>query len=201
MRVYVRWNDQQQARFAGLLERMEARGDNLRPALDDIAEDFRALSDEAFRTRGASLGARWRPLDPAYLAQRRRQGRGTTILELQGSPPSGRGGDPGRLRRSLTRKGDRWHVERVGFDGLLIGTKVGIAAAHQRGATVTVPARTVVVRSGPRKGAQVRRPGRTVRIPVRRFVKVTAQTRGRWLDMIADHVTGADDAPTFGGLL
>ena len=161
--VTVEGADDVKRRFNGMLQRAE----RTRPLFEQISDDFRAQSDQVWRTQGAATGRRWKRLNPDYLKRKIRKGLGSGILENT----SKRGGI---LRRSLTRARAKGSMQRVTRDSVELGTRIGIARIHQQGGTVPLK---------PPHG-HVRR----VRIPARPFVVVTDETRQRWSGLVADHL-------------
>lgn len=114
------------ARIGGLAERAH----DFSPALAIVADLLSKQTDQAFDTRGASLGAAWIPLAAATLqARARRWGyygrvspRGATTIPLDWS---------GRLRLGF-QPGSPEHVRRITPTSLTWGTRVPYAAPQQR---------------------------------------------------------------------
>ncbi len=101
------------------LEGMVHRGENLRPALSDIADDFLDLQGEQFRSEGGRSMV-WKPLRPSTIRQR---GSAHPILD-----------DSDALRNSLTRQGAAGQIRQLtGPTSLIVGTDVQYAGFHQTG--------------------------------------------------------------------
>jgi hypothetical protein len=99
-----------------VLNQVADRVDNLEPALLDAADTFRSREQQVFAT---AAGGSWDPLDPSTV---KRKGSSRVLV------------DDGGLLRSLTVRGDRYHVERVTPDELLVGTRNPVAHLHRDGA-------------------------------------------------------------------
>jgi phage gpG-like protein len=92
---------------------------NLKPAYQQIADNFRELEDLTFRQQ---VRARpWVPLSPAYAAWKQKHHPGKPILVLTGD-----------LRKSLVSKGSE-HIEKIGRRNMEIGTSNKTAVWHQFG--------------------------------------------------------------------
>jgi hypothetical protein len=102
----------------GLLQRLEANAVDLRPVLDDIADDFYQVERNLFRSRG---GGKWRRLKPNTVRRKLTLGNARR--------PMVRTGD---LEASLTRRGARGNVHEVDMDSLRVGTSLKQAVFHQR---------------------------------------------------------------------
>lgn len=96
---------------------------DLRPAWQEIIEDF-AKSEETLFQRQGNVGGlgRWAPLNPDYAARKRAQGFGSKILVRTG-----------RLKRSLTNPHHGEFISKVRPLSLTMGTRVPYAKYHQRG--------------------------------------------------------------------
>ena len=131
---------------------------DLRPAWEEIADDFLDIEEDVFATQGASLGRRWKP-NVGWWADYKRKHYG---------PDSGVLVQTGRLKKSLTSEGAPWALRDVRPAQLRMGTTLGIAAIHQKGGTLT-------------------KRGRQVRIPARPFVRARQQAR-HWTLFVDDYV-------------
>lgn len=83
---------------AELIELAE-RVDDPAPAFRVIADDFRKEQAANFSRGGRP---KWKPLSPAYAAQKARQGKDAAIGQYTGG-----------LRSSLTNENDPYHIERI----------------------------------------------------------------------------------------
>jgi len=110
------------------LLRVGEHGDDVAPALRQIADYWRDLAREQFATEGASGSGGWPPLAPATVQRKRGSAdprvrrNAETILVATGA-----------LREGLTDAGDEQHVERVTRDELEFGTLVDYVGYHQHG--------------------------------------------------------------------
>lgn len=145
-------------RARGLLSEIADRGGDWRGVLQEVLLDFHRVEQRVFQQEREPGGRPWERLDRRYLEKRREEGLGTDMLAYEGS----RGG---RLRRSLTQPGAPYAYQRIDADQLRVGTRLGIAAIHQKGGRLA--------------GS---------RIPARPFVGVTIETRRRWAGILADHL-------------
>lgn len=89
------------------LEGFDDRADNMRPAFEAVAEDFRDLERARFRT-----AAGWAPVSPEWAARKATEGRPRRPLTYTG-----------QLAESFTQRRDRYHVEQVGRDELVVKSK------------------------------------------------------------------------------
>lgn len=89
---------------------------SLRPALLDVAEEFRTREEREFDTAGEG---RWHPVKLS--TARRKRDRRVLV-------------DTGRLLESLTVRGSRYNVETVTDDAVVMGTSNPVAQLHKRGA-------------------------------------------------------------------
>lgn len=123
-------------RALGDLRAMQERGEDVRPALREAADDFRVVMGEQFSTAGALSGG-WVGLSPGYQARKQRDRPGRRI-----------GVYTGVMERSLTTGGGG-HQQRVTKSRLEVGSS---ATARGRARHVHLfdrgrgnqPARTVV---------------------------------------------------------
>lgn len=130
------------------------RANDLRPLFDTVADNFHERQRQVFTSRGGSQGTPWAPLKPKYLAWRQRTGRGTSLLRFTNA----RGG---MLYASLTQRNGPQQVRQVRSDELRVGTRAGIAEAHQKG-----------------RGS----------LPARPLVNITEATRKHWSDLLVSHL-------------
>jgi phage gpG-like protein len=115
------------------LSGVEGRVSDLRPAMEEISEDFYRHEERAFGTEGSILrSGKWAPLSPRYAAWKARHYPGRTILVRTG-----------KLKASLTQPGAEGAIREVTEDGLEIGTSISYARYHQWG-TGRMPARLVI---------------------------------------------------------
>lgn len=90
-----------------------------RPALQEIADDFREMIAAQFASEGRAGGTPWAPLAPSTL---RRRGSASPILF-----------DSGALFRSLHDAGAPGHIEQIEDQALVLGTNLPYALFHQTG--------------------------------------------------------------------
>jgi phage gpG-like protein len=100
---------------------------DVRPAWEDMANEFIRIEREQFVSSGGRSGG-WRPLSPAYAASKPA---GRPIMVLSGD-----------LRRSLTQQGGQ-NIREIRPEEMRLGTRVPYAIFHQQG-TRRMPARRVV---------------------------------------------------------
>jgi len=121
-----------------------------RPALQAIADDFRALLARQFATEGRAEGTPWPPRLSAH-----RRGTGVSPLSTRQMRVPRIGGEgaslllvrTGALRDSLIEADAPDHVEEFDATSLTFGTRVPYALFHQFG-TRRLPARPLIVLSG-----------------------------------------------------
>ena len=104
------------------------RGEDPRPALRVIADDWADREREHFESRG---GGRWQPNAPSTIARKRREGLDVRVLHAKGV-----------LMASLTEPRKRFTVRRVRPNMLVFGTSAGVAKLHHKG----VPSRKIPAR-------------------------------------------------------
>lgn len=94
------------------LDGMTARTQDVSPAWDRVADDFRQIEREMF-ARGGRRGANaaWKTSTSEWVRRKRDEGRSLRVLVFSGI-----------LEKSLTRKGSRYSRERITRDSLTIGT-------------------------------------------------------------------------------
>lgn len=127
MKVTLDLDQRSLARLREVLESRELRAKHLAPALDAVADDFLLVQ----RRRFASASAIWAPLSPEWAVQKAKQGRSTAPLV------------GGELERSLTRRGARFAVRRIGSNSVTLGTSDPVAGLHH-GGTKRMPKRPPV---------------------------------------------------------
>ena len=105
------------------------RAHDLRPAWEDIRDDFLRNEMEQFESEGRHASGGWAELSPIYAAWKNAHLPGMPILQLSG-----------RLMDSLTDKRHADFVFEAKRKSLRMGTKVPYARFHQEG-TRTMPDR------------------------------------------------------------
>lgn len=110
------------ARLAGNEERARGWVELLSGQLHEF---LLARSREAFASAGASEGAAWAPLEPAYARYKKARGGGAEILRWYGARE--------RLYPSLTIAAHPDHLFRVSAEGLVFGSRVPHAARLETG--------------------------------------------------------------------
>lgn len=155
------------------LHALITRGSDLRPALEQIADDFLDMERRQFASRGAAGATPWAPLSAEWEA--RKQGGGILV------------GDTGRLARSLTQeraRGGRRRIEvRPGrTSGLEVGSTHPLAHLHQGGT------KERFVRSW--RGAPLAAPRSAGKLPARPVVAVTPRDEQRWRGILAAYLFG-----------
>jgi phage gpG-like protein len=110
-------------------KRVEQKFRSLRRNITDFSVGFRVIAHrfhqverELFATEGASGGAPWAPLSPAYATWKRKHYPGRTILHLFGP-----------LRKSLTQHPSTGSIEDVSPTQLRMGTRIPYGIRHQKG--------------------------------------------------------------------
>lgn len=144
------------------VERISRRADNLRDALEMVADDWADMVDREFDSAGSSSGAKWRRNAPVWAAEKKRTGRGEKVLQLEG-------GMGGRLRESLAGRGS-WGTRNVSDDRVVVGTRLGIANTLRRG------------------GSNRTTSGQLVTMDARPFGRVRRADRERWMSMVREHL-------------
>lgn len=148
-----------------MLAAMRARGENPRPVLERIADDFLDVERDVFTSRGASAGAPWAPGArggvPSLTGRRERMERSLTVQGARGS------------RRRITVAAGR-------TSSVLMGSTHPLAHIHQ-GGTGPRYARTY-------KGQALAKPRFTGSLPPRKVVHVGDRAQQRWRGFVADYV-------------
>lgn len=103
----------------------------LKTPLERAALFMLRRTDLRFRAQTGPDGQAWKPLAPATIRRRRKKGIGAKILQ-----------DTGRLRMSVSPKRGEGSILRHVPYGVLVGTNLKYANAHQFGHTYEVEART-----------------------------------------------------------
>lgn len=103
-----------------LLRFRDAAAD-MKPALEEIADDFLDIEERQFSSEGRYGSGGWAPLAPSTLAGKVRRGYDTRILH-----------ERLRLRRSLTTR-NQDHIRKITSDSMFVGTSVPYAIYHQHG--------------------------------------------------------------------
>jgi hypothetical protein len=124
--VKVRLTGQGLQTALSMLQGREDRAEQLRPAFEAVAVDFRNLEKRRF-----SGQAGWAPLSPEY-AKRKAAG-GRPARPLAG----------GALERSLTVQRSRFSVRRINRASMFVGTRNPVANLHNSG-TKRMPKRPLV---------------------------------------------------------
>ncbi|WP_336250947.1 phage virion morphogenesis protein [Stomatohabitans albus] len=136
---------------------------NPEPALKDIQDAILEANKEAFDTQGASTGSPWQPLSAKWLKARKKQGKGTRILEYDSS----RGGF---LRKSLTHKTGYGAIRDIKGSSVTVGSSLVTAAHAQFGRPI--------LRAGKRP----------VKVPVRPVTVLTAKLQAEFTSIIGKHL-------------
>ncbi len=110
-----------------------------RPALQAIADDFRALIARQFSTEGRAEGTPWPARVGAGLAPPSKRAKQASPLLVR----------TGALRDSLLGPSAPGHVEELEAQSLTLGSRLPYALFHQLG-TRRMPARPLIVLSGER---------------------------------------------------
>lgn len=113
------------------LMRWADAADDMSPAFEQIAGDFRVMSRKQFDSEGAYASGGWAALKPATV--RARGGLAHPILRSPGGGPRGGGRAGGDLRRSLTTKGAKGSLTEFTRDSITLGTSIPYAKYHQHG--------------------------------------------------------------------
>jgi phage gpG-like protein len=139
--------------------------DNMRPAYDEIADDFLRIEREQFATQGArGPGGAWVPLKPSTLRNKARKGQPSTILVATDA-----------LRKSLTQRGARGSVRTIRKDTVTLGTRIseGFVSTRASGRGTAVGFNyPQALQHGTRK------------MPARRVVDITEEDRRRWVKIM-----------------
>lgn len=100
---------------------MSDRVVDMRPVWPRVADWLAAQHKTAFRTGARNMPRPWRPLSPSTLETKRALGYPSDILIRNGA-----------LMRSVTKRGDRHHVERMTPTELEFGTRAPVAGFTRR---------------------------------------------------------------------
>ena len=118
---------------------ISSRASDVAPAWPEVAEMIAVEVTKQFESKGAYMGTPWVPLQPATIAQKRREGSGGSMLV-----------QTGRLRRLMT--GKRLPVLRISGNEMSVGTVDRIArfqhsGTHRNGKRA-IPPRTLIKVTG-----------------------------------------------------
>lgn len=127
---------------------------DMRPAGARFMEYMRSVERSQFDSEGRTGSGGWAPLKPRTAAQKAARGLDPRILRAHDE-----------LRKSLTNKGHRNHIERITNDEFFYGTRDPKAKFHQGG---------------------------TRRMPVRRVVDLSERNRRKIVKIIQAHLMGRD---------
>jgi len=136
------------------------RVEDFSPAFERIAEHFRAHLVQVFESEGgATRRGRWADLSPGYARWKAKHYPGRSVLIRED-----------KLRKAMTQEGAPGNVEEIGPTTLVMGgfrrTANGrwdVATTHQKG----------------------RRDGS---LPARPIIDLPEQVKGRWMQILRDHV-------------
>jgi len=101
-----------------------------RPVFREYHKDFLSMMRAQFISQGGLVGG-WQPLSPTYAARKERERPGRRIMVYDGD-----------LEAALSDPGAPGQVLRLGPGTAVMGTDIGYAAAHDRGA----PSRSLPLR-------------------------------------------------------
>jgi len=117
-------NDVQLSR---IFENIAGLGDDLRPVLEPVSDDFYRGEASTFEAEGGFEGkARWKKLSKGYRAWKDKHYPGQKIMVLTG-----------KLKESLTTRGATGSIFRLDKKSLELGTGISYAMKHQRGLNVS----------------------------------------------------------------
>lgn len=114
------------------LLRFSAHVGEAKPALRQIADDMRGQIAEQFATEGSRGSGGWQELADSTLKAKAAEGLDPHILRATDD-----------LMNSLVNKGDKWHIEEVTDESLLLGSKDWIGFLHQKGTSKMPPRKSV----------------------------------------------------------
>lgn len=138
-------------------------------ALAVVADDLREMIAEQFSTAGRAGGTPWAPLAPSTLQRSRRPRSGILV-------------STGALLGSLRDLGAPGHVEELGIQTLLFGTRLPYAVFHQTGTGIGFGQSQSV--ASPRKGRKSPGPGRGRSLPMRPMIVMTEARAEHWVDIV-----------------
>lgn len=101
---------------------IDARGLDMRPAMDDVLDMLRTSERRQFDSQGVYGSGGWAPLAAATIARKQRAGHDPRILHATH-----------RLRDSLTERGNPEELALARRDGADFGSLVPYAGYHQTG--------------------------------------------------------------------
>ena len=86
MPAYIEWAIEGRQELSRNLRSLELSMEDWKEALGSAAELLtKTFSQDVFSTKGAAVGARWRPLSPATVARKARSGQSTDLLVGSGA--------------------------------------------------------------------------------------------------------------------
>lgn len=154
---------------------MIARGENPRPVLERVGDDFLDMERRQFASSGAAGGTPWVPLSAEW--QARKRGGGGTLV-----------GPRARMERSLVTRGARGGKRRITRRSITMGTTHPLAHLHQ-GGTGQRYVRTY-------RGQPLAQPRSAGSLPARPVVAVTPGDEQRWRGFLVDYLV--DSGRTLG---
>lgn len=120
-------------KVARRIMRVGDRGYDMRPVLELISDDWDRIADDQFETEGRRGGRRWHGLSDARIKQKAAKNLDPRILHATLV-----------LRRSMTKRGAKGSIRRIGPHDLLRGTSIFYAQYHHEG-TARLPIRPIYV--------------------------------------------------------
>lgn len=118
------------------LERFRANTNNMKPALERVAQVQADAVRDQFRTQGRHYGTRWAALSPAYKSQKTRSRPGRPILLYNGKLKK-------HVAPVLARNAGIYQVTGKRMEIGVAYSQVPYAQFHQEG-TATMPARPIL---------------------------------------------------------
>jgi phage gpG-like protein len=89
MAAYIEWSIEGKQELSRNLRALSLSMDDWKEALGNAADLLtRTFSEDVFSTKGAAVGARWKPLSPATIARKARSGQSTDPLVGSGAMKS-----------------------------------------------------------------------------------------------------------------
>jgi phage gpG-like protein len=162
------------------LNNLEGAMNDFTDALNECADDFYRVAEEAFETEGRSLGNPWRPLTQASLATKSGRYGNKGILERTGA-----------LKNSLTNRNDPNAVCVVEPMRLTIGSdvktegdaQISLLKLHQYGwnKPEIVPTHAKALRWGSDENPVFSLKSRATRVDARPVFLMTGDTKERWM--------------------
>jgi phage gpG-like protein len=108
--------------IAMVIREMAARARNMTPVMDQIAEYTMNVVGSNFETQGNRASGGWPKLSVEQVKFKARKGYDPRILHMEG-----------RLRDSVTRRGAKNQVLKIGKDQMILGTTLPYGRTHQIG--------------------------------------------------------------------